>query len=276
MDAVSPGAIASLAKRMRKDIIQEIFEAGSGHPGGSLSCADILAAVFGYAVRPTPHWLSRPDRDRVILSKGHAAPALYAALAEIGLLPREELSTLRKLGSRLQGHPDRTRLPEVEMSTGSLGQGLSVGVGLAWWYRACGYKGHVYVIVGDGEMNEGQIWEAVAFAGAHRLANLIAILDANGLQNDGPVAEILDMRPYAPKIQAFDWDVKEIDGHDAGALIRALDWARSEAPGEKPRFIIAHTVKGKGVSFMENRPEWHSHSISSIEYDKALREVEMA
>ncbi|MCL6444044.1 MAG: transketolase [Alicyclobacillus sp.] len=273
MTELSSVELADFARRIRRQILLQIFQAGSGHPGGSLSCADILAVTYGYAVNPPPDWSSRPDRDRVILSKGHAAPALYATMAEMGFIPVEELSTLRQLGSRLQGHPDRTRLPEVEISTGSLGQGLSVGVGLAWWYRVCGHSGHIYVILGDGELNEGQIWEAISLAGYQHLHNLIAIVDANGLQNDGSIAEILDLRPYSPKITSFGWSVQEVDGHHIGDLMKAIDWAKSDAPGPRPRCIIAHTVKGKGVSFMENRPEWHSHGLSPMEYEQALKEV---
>ncbi len=266
-------AVRELARKIRIDVLTEIREAGSGHPGGSLSCAEILAAVYGYAVKPGPGWLSEVGRDRVILSKGHAAPALYGALAEVGLLDRRELLTLRKLGSPLQGHPDRTRLPAVEMSTGSLGQGLSVAVGLGWWYRATGLRGRIYVVLGDGEMNSGQTWEAIILAGVKKLDNVTAILDANGIQNDGPVAEVLEMRPYDVKVRTFGWTAQTIDGHDPAALIDALDWARSAQPGPAPRFIVARTVKGRGVSFMENRHQWHSHSLTEEEYRKALEEV---
>jgi transketolase len=271
---ITSATIKNIARRTRIDILNQIHDAGSGHPGGSMSCADILSAIYGYAVQPPADWMSRQDRDRVILSKGHAAPALYGVLAEVGLLPHEELSTLRKLGSRLQGHPDRVRLPEVEMSTGSLGQGLSVAAGLAWWYKARKLRGRIYVVLGDGEMDSGQVWEAISLAGGHKLDNLVVVLDANGIQNDGPVPEILDLRPYDAKVRPFGWSVREINGHDIEALMSALDWAKSDEPGTAPRFIIAHTVKGKGVSFMENRYQWHSHSLSEDEYRNALKEVE--
>ncbi len=263
-----------LARSIRRDVIEEIRTAGSGHPGGSLSCAEILAVLYGYVVQPGPDWLSRPDRDHVILSKGHAAPALYAALAEVGLVDREELGTLRQLGSRLQGHPDVTRLAAVEMSTGSLGQGLSVGVGMAWRLRATGGAGRVFVILGDGELDSGQVWEALSLGGVLGLENLVAIVDANEIQNDGPVAGILDLRPYGPKLQAFGWAVREANGHDTGELVAAMDWARSGEPGARPRCVIAHTVKGRGVSFMEGRPEWHSHALTLEQYERAVEEVE--
>ena len=266
--------LTSLARQIRVDILNEIFQAGSGHPGGSMSCADILAVLFGHQIKPGPGWLDEPDRDHVILSKGHAVPALYAVLAECGLIPREELNTLRQFGSRLQGHPDRTRLPAVEMSTGSLGQGLSVGVGLAWAATQSRSPSRSFVILGDGELDSGQVWEAIGFAGAHRLGNLVAIIDANGIQNDGPVPDVLDLRPYSPKLEAFGWAVREINGHDIPELTAAFDWAVSSTPGPRPRAILAHTVKGQGSSFMENQPSWHSHSLTAEQLQAALSEVQ--
>jgi len=265
--------LAELAGHIRLDTLAQIKSAGSGHPGGSLSCADILAVLFGYAIDLDRYRARERVRDYVILSKGHAAPALYAALAGVGLIPHDELSTLRQLGSRLQGHPDRSRLPLVEMSTGSLGQGLSVALGIAWWLGHQPEPGNSFVILGDGELDSGNIWEAIGFAGANGAARLIAIVDANGVQNDGQVKDILDLRPYAPKLQAFGWLTREIDGNDIASLVEAVDWARSE-PGAAPRAIVAKTIKGKGVSYMEGRHEWHSHALSDEEYATAIAELE--
>jgi transketolase len=265
--------LEGVARRIREHILTQIYHGGSGHPGGSMSCVEILAALYAHRIRPGADWFRSNSRDRVILSKGHAAPALYGALAEAGLIPVEELKTLRRLGSRLQGHPDRTRLAEVEMSTGSLGQGLSVGVGLAWMLQRQSVPNYAYVILGDGEMNSGQVWEAIAFSGVKRLDRLVAILDANGFQNDGPVAEVQDLRPYRPKLEAFGWAVREVDGHDMADVADAVDWASSDAPGDAPRFIVANTVKGAGVSFMAGRGDWHSHTLTDQQYHAALEEV---
>jgi transketolase len=264
--------LRALAQKVREYILSQIYAGGSGHPGGSMSCVEILATIFGHKICPPPDWIQLNDRDHFILSKGHAAPALYAVFAAFGLIPEEELKTLRKLGSRLQGHPDRTRLEAVEMSTGSLGQGLSVAVGIAWALRKQ-HRHHSYVVLGDGEMNSGQVWEAIAFAGAHKLNRVIAILDANGIQNDGPVTEILDITPYGPKLEAFGWAVREVDGHSVEELTAALDWATNERLTEKPRFIVANTTKGSGVSFMAGRVDWHSHTLTEEQYETALKEV---
>ncbi len=260
-----------LARQMRVDILQQIFDAGSGHPGGSLSCADVLACIFQTRIDPTALLAGRLDRNHLILSKGHAAPALYAALAGIGVIERSELSELRQLGSRLQGHPDRTRLPAVEMSTGSLGQGLSVGVGLSWQMRRERLPGSVFVVVGDGELDEGQVWEAIALGGVLKLGRLVVIVDANGIQNDGRVEDILDLRPYPQKFTVFGWKVREIDGQDHSEILAALEWA--EAEERQPSMILAHTKKGSGVSFMENQPAWHSHSLTREQVNVAIAEV---
>lgn len=264
--------LETLSKDIRTKILEQIYHAGSGHPGGSLSCADILSALYGHTVHDGP-LVELADRDHVILSKGHAAPALYAALATQGIIPAEELTTLRQLGSRLQGHPDRTRLPSVEMSTGSLGQGLSVGVGLAWRIKVQKRRGRVFVILGDGEMDSGQVWEALALAGVLRLSNLVAVIDANEIQNDGLVSSVLDIRPYGPKLAAFGWHAREIDGHNLTELVDSLDWSTSSVPGETPRCLIAHTVKGCGVSFMEGKAAWHSHALTQEQFDLAIKEV---
>jgi transketolase len=274
-EAFEKDRLRALAQKLREYILLQIYAGGSGHPGGSMSCVEILATIFGYKICPSPDWIQLKDRDHFILSKGHAAPALYAVFAAFGLIPEDELSTLRKLGSRLQGHPDRTRLEAVEMSTGSLGQGLSVAIGIGWTLRRQ-HRHHSYVVLGDGEMNSGQIWEAIAFAGTRKLNRVIAILDANGIQNDGPVKEILDITPYRPKLEAFGWAVREVDGHSIDELTEALDWATTERLGDRPRFIIANTTKGSGVSFMAGRVDWHSHALTEEQYEIALKEVRLS
>ena len=268
-------ALTDLARSIRLDVFGQIRTAGSGHPGGSLSCADILAVLYGYAIDVQRYRDRELVRDYVILSKGHAAPALYAALANVGIIPREELGSLRQLGSRLQGHPDISRLPAAEMSTGSLGQGLSVGLGVAWWLDHQAEAATSYVVLGDGELGSGNIWEAVGYAGANAVSRLVAIVDANGVQNDGSVEDILDLRPYGEKFEAFGWLVSEIDGNDIEQLVEAIEWARTELrPG--PRAIIANTIKGKGVSYMEGSHLWHSHALTREEYLQAVAELEEA
>ena len=260
------------AKSVRCNIIKMVSEAGSGHPGGSLSVVEILVALYFMRLNhhpEEPHW---PDRDRVIVSKGHAAPALYAVLAECGYLPKSELLTLRKFGARLQGHPDMTRMSGLEMSTGSLGQGFSVAVGMAIAGKLDKKAYRVYAILGDGELQEGEVWEA-AMAGAHYgLDNLCVIVDFNKLQIDGRVQDIMNPEPIPDKWKAFGWRVREINGHDLVEIISALDWA-AEAEG-KPSAIIAHTVKGRGVSFMSGSVKWHGVAPSPEEARRALKELE--
>lgn len=262
------------ANAMRRDIIEMIHEAGSGHPGGSLSCTDILAALyFGGVMEYDPANPALEERDRFILAKGHAAPALYAALAEAGFFPREELMTLRKLGTRLQGHPDSNLLPGVEVSTGSLGQGLSIAAGLAAGLRLKNSPAKVYTVLGDGECQEGQVWEAANFAAAQNLGNLVAIVDANGLQIDGALEDVCSAGSLPDKFAAFGWDVHFVDGHDIDALI-ALFTSLPDAAIGKPQAIIAKTVKGKGVSFMENQAGWHGKAPNDDETKQALAELE--
>ncbi|MDI3298897.1 MAG: transketolase [Bacillota bacterium] len=283
------------ALALRRDVIRMLEEAGSGHPGGSLSAADIVAALYFGVLRHDPQRPAWPDRDRFILSKGHAVPVLYAALAEAGYFPREELRTLRRIDSRLQGHPSHRDLPAVEVSTGSLGQGLSVGLGMALAGRLDGRDYRVFVLLGDGELQEGQVWEAALSAPRWRLENLVAVVDYNRLQLDGPVDEILPLEPLAAKWRQFGWDVAEIDGHDMVQVLRALLWAaRREgrveegAAGEgsrdglgplperrpgRPAVLIAHTVKGKGVSFMEGNNEFHGRAPTPEEAARALAEL---
>ncbi|MFQ5692544.1 MAG: transketolase [Nitrospinota bacterium] len=268
----STEALAEQAKAVRREIIRMIAAAGSGHPGGSLSMVEILLVLYHHVLRhrkpEDPDW---EDRDRFILSKGHGVPALYAVLAEFGYLSREELATLRRLGSRLQGHPDRRFLPVLEASTGSLGQGLSVGVGMALAARIDNTSRRTYVLIGDGESEEGQVWEAAMFAAHQGLDNLTAIVDVNGIQLDGFTKDILDLEPLAPKWESFGWFVREIDGHDFGQIFDAFSACRAEAG--RPGVIIARTVKGKGVSEMENNPAFHGRAPNPEQTARALREL---
>ncbi len=259
------------ANAIRRHVIRMTRAAGSGHPGGSLSSADLFAALFFKEMnhRPTdPTW---EDRDRFVLSKGHAAPAYYAALAEAGYFPTDELLTLRKLGSRLQGHPSRGRLPGIEMSTGSLGQGLSVANGMALAGKLDRRAYRVYCICGDGEMESGQIWEAAMLGAHYELDNVTAFVDRNKLQIDGPTEKIMSIEPLPEKWKAFGWHTLEIDGHDMRQILDACDKAK-ETKG-RPTMIIAHTVKGKGVSFMENALSFHGKAPNDEEMKKALKEL---
>ncbi|MGB2705751.1 MAG: transketolase [Candidatus Omnitrophota bacterium] len=259
------------AIQIRKDILTMLEKAGSGHTGGSLSLVEILLALYCYKARHKPKDPDWRERDRIILSKGHGCPALYAVLADAGYFPREELWSLRKLGSRLQGHP-QIGLPGVEISSGSLGQGLSVANGMAFANKMDGIKSKVYCIMGDGETNEGQIWEAAMSAAHHRLDNVCGIVDFNKMQIDGFCCDVKALEPFAEKWRDFGWDAKEVDGHDLEQLMRALDEA--DKVKQKPQIIVAHTVKGKGVSFIENRVKWHGIAPKKEELDKALKELD--
>ncbi len=260
------------ATTIRKHIVEMLAAAGSGHPGGSLSAVEIVTALyFGGFLRydpDNPYW---QDRDRFILSKGHGVPVQYAAMAEAGLLPISELTTLRRIDSRLQGHPVLGSMPGIEASTGSLGQGLSIGLGMALAARMDGKEWNVFVLLGDGECQEGQVWEAAMAAGHHAPSNLIAIIDNNKFQLDGAIADILDVSPLADKWKAFRWETAEINGHDLGQVTDALEWALAR---ERPACIIAHTVKGKGVSFMENQNAYHGVAPTEEELARALAELE--
>lgn len=260
------------ANEIRKDVIRMLAEAGSGHPGGSLSATDILTALYFKVANHDPKNPNWPDRDRIILGKGHGAPALYAALAHAGYFPKNELMNLRKLGSPLQGHPDRRRLAGIEMSTGSLGQGMSIGIGMALARKLDGKNFWTYVITSDGEMNEGQTWEAASFAAFRKVDHLIAVMDYNKFQLDGAVEEILDMEPMVDKWKAFGWHVFEIDGHDMNALVATLEAAKKIE--NMPVIIIAHTIKGKGVSFMEKNNQYHGVAPTKEEAARALKELE--
>ncbi|MDD6769047.1 MAG: transketolase [Coriobacteriaceae bacterium] len=271
----SPADIQARATNMRVNIIKMLHEAGSGHPGGSLSAADIVATLyFGGVMNVNPDDPSDPSRDRFILCKGHAAPVLYAALAELGYIPEEELLTLRKLHSRLQGHPDSKKLPGVEACTGSLGQGLSIAAGLALGLRlnaGGAAPQRVYALMGDGEIEEGQVWEAAMFAAHYGLDNLVAIVDNNNLQIDGDVREVVGLRAIPEKFRAFGWEVLEVDGHDVEALLEAF--ATAQGASGKPVCIVASTVKGKGVSFMENQAGWHGKAPNDEQAQQAIAEL---
>jgi transketolase len=263
--------MAADCRRIRNRIIDAIYRAGSGHSGGSLSCVEILWTLYSgvLCVRPEePDW---PDRDRFVLSKGHAAPALYAVLAEKGFFSTEELNVLRCAGSSLQGHPDMRKVPGVEMSTGSLGMGISVGVGMALAARLAGRPSRICVLVGDGELQEGQNWEALMAARKFGLGNLSVIVDRNGVQLDGPTDEIMPLLDIGAKIRSFGWEVSSCNGHDCARLREALMWARDAT--ELPRAVVAETVKGRGVSFMEGRSAWHGKTISPDDYAAAKAEL---
>jgi transketolase len=262
-----------LATRLRIEIIRMIGAAGSGHPGGSLSEVELLAALYFRVMRHDPKNPAWPDRDRFILSKGHGCPALYATYAEAGYIDPALLATLRKLGSPLQGHPDRRMLPILETSTGSLGNGLSVGVGMAMAARLDKRDYHTFVMVGDGEIQEGQIWEAAMYAGFHKLTNLTLIVDYNRQQLDGFLKDILDPAPVAEKFRAFNWHTVQMDGHDFKQVIPALEAARAGKSG-KPTAVIANTIKGKGVSFMENNVDWHGVAPKPDQVEAAVKELE--
>lgn len=256
------------AKKLRVAIVKTLHKSQSGHTGGSLSAIDLVTALYFHKMRHNPADPAWEGRDRFILCKGHAAPALYVALAETGYFPVEDLMTLRRLGSHLQGHPDSKSTPGVEVPTGSLGQGLSMAVGMSLGLKADGKSNRVYALLGDGELQEGQVWEA-AMAGAHyRLDNLCAMVYANALQIDGEVAKVMNVAPIADKFRAFGWHAVEIDGHDMAAIIEALDLAETVAG--RPTVIVARTVKGKGVSFFENKASYHGVPPSDEELPRAL------
>jgi len=259
------------ARQIRRHIIKMLGQAGSGHTGGSLSASDIAACLYFWEMNidpSQPHWV---ERDRFVLSKGHAAPVLYAVLAEKGFFPPDHLNNLRKLGSPLQGHPDMRKVPGVEASTGSLGQGISWAVGMALAGKMDNKSYRVYTLLGDGEIEEGMVWEAAMAAAHYKLDNLIAFVDHNGLQIDGRVEEVMSPLPIPDKFKAFGWEVLEIDGHDHKQIMKALNTARSVKG--KPTAVVAHTVKGKGCSFMEDRVEWHGVAPKPDEVEKALAEL---
>lgn len=263
--------VKDIAKKMRIDIIEEVSAAGSGHPGGSLSVTDIIATLYFDKMNIDPANPTDPDRDRFVLSKGHVAPALYAALAERGYFPLEDLKGLRKPWSHLQGHPNMNDTPGVDMSTGSLGQGLSAAVGMALAGKLDAKDYYVYCVMGDGEIQEGQIWEAAMSAGHYHLNHLIAFVDWNGLQIDGANDDVMTVAPIDEKFRAFGWNAVIIDGHDTDAIAAAIDWGKASA--DKPTVIVCKTVKGKGVSFMENVAGWHGVAPNAEQTEQALAEL---
>ena len=259
------------AKEIRKDIIEEVYNAKSGHPGGSLSIADIMAVLYFNELKideKNPRW---EDRDRVVLSKGHCSPALYAALAERGFFSKETLKSFRKIESNLQGHPDLNKVQGVDMTSGSLGQGLSVANGMAISAKMDNKDYRVYVILGDGEIEEGQVWEAAMTANKYKLDNLCVIVDNNNLQIDGTIEEVMSSYPINEKFKSFGFNVLNIDGNNIEEIINAFESAKKTK--DKPTCIIAKTIKGKGVSFMENKAEWHGKAPSEEEYNEAMREL---
>lgn len=259
------------AKAIRVEILKMLTEAGSGHTGGSLSAADIVAALYFYKMRHSPQDPKWRERDRFILSKGHAAPVLYAALALSGYFEKSLLKTLRKIGSPLQGHPCSKKLPGVEISTGSLGQGLSIANGLALGLKLDNLPSRVYCLIGDGESQEGQIWEAAMTAAHYRIDNLCAIIDNNGLQIDGPCSEVMGIEPIVQKWEAFGWYVIDIDGHNMGSIIDAFDEA--ESVNGRPTMVVARTIKGKGVCSFEGKVEYHGTAPTCQELECALKEL---
>lgn len=264
-------SLEKTAAEIRCGIIKAIHNAGSGHPGGSLSAADIVTALYFDEMNVDPENPKMKGRDKFILSKGHAGPVQYSALAVKGYFPMEDFMTLRKLGSKFQGHPDMHKVPGIEMSTGSLGQGISAAGGMAMANKLDGDPGRIYVLLGDGEIQEGIVWEALMSAAHNKLDNMVAILDHNGLQIDGKNEDVMTVAPVVEKFQAFGWNVIQIDGHDFGQILDAFKQAR-ECKG-KPTMIVAETIKGKGVSFMENNPGWHGKAPDEEQTKQALAEL---
>lgn len=263
--------LEEVSKLIRKDIVSMLTESASGHPGGSLSITDIMAVLFFKEMNIDTSKVNDPNRDRFVLSKGHAAPALYSALARKGYFEVEELKTLRQTGSRLQGHPNMNDLPGIDMSTGSLGQGISAAVGMALAGKIDKKDYRVYVIMGDGELEEGQVWEASMSAAHYKLDNLTAFIDNNGLQIDGNIEDVMNPGPIDRKFEAFGWNVLKINGHDYDEIITAI--AKAKEFKGKPTAIICNTIKGKGVSFMENKAAWHGTAPSKEQCEQALKEI---
>ena len=271
MDQSKNLELKKTANNVRLGIIEAVYNAACGHPGGSLSIADVLTYLYFVEMKVDVKNPADKDRDRFVLSKGHTAPALYSVLAERGFFPKEELKTLRKTDSRLQGHPDMKGVPGVDMSTGSLGLGISTACGMALSAKVSGDSYRVYTVIGDGESQEGQVWEAAMFASHYKLDNLVCVLDLNGLQIDGPITEVMNPTPHDEKFRAFGWHVITIDAHDFDQIEAAFNEAR-EVKGQ-PTVIIARSVKGKGVSFMENKCEWHGQAPKEDLYLVAVADL---
>lgn len=263
--------LKKIANEIRKDIITSVFSAKSGHPGGSLSSADILTYLYFEEMNIDPKNPQKQDRDRFILSKGHVAPVYYSTLANRGFFPKEDLKTLRKIGSYLQGHPDKKHIPGVDMSTGSLGQGISAAVGMALSAKLSNDNYRTYTLLGDGEIQEGQVWEAAMFAGHKKLDNLVVIIDNNGLQIDGNIEEVCSPYPIDEKFKSFNFHVINIDAHNFDEIKMAFDEAKSIK--DKPTAIIAKSIKGKGISFMENQACWHGSAPNEEQYELAMKEL---
>jgi transketolase len=275
MDTVTDDMLREIeakARRLRVTALQMIWDVGSGHCGPSLSWADIAATLYAAVLHLRPGEPKWPDRDRFVLSKGHGAPILYAALAEAGFYPPEFLHTFRRIGGGLQGHPDLKTTPGLEMTTGSLGNGLSAGAGMALATRYSGHQYRVYVLLGDGECQEGQVWEAAMAASTRKLGNLIAIVDRNGLQQTGSTENLAAIEPLDQKWLACGWRVRTVDGHNVAQLLDAFDWAQHSS--DQPSAIIARTTKGKGVSFMEGRAEWHAKAMTAADMEQAMAELQ--
>jgi len=274
MDSSEKKQLSLTANRVRQHIIEGTFNAKSGHPGGSLSAADVITYLYFKEMKVDPSNPKWEDRDRFVLSKGHAAPALYGALAVKGFFPEDEIKNLRKPTSFLQGHPDMRKVPGVDMSTGSLGQGVSCAVGMALNGKITGKDYRVYSVLGDGEIQEGQVWEAAMFASHKKLDNLTIFIDNNNLQIDGTMEEVNSPYPIPEKFAAFGWNTVEIDGHDFDQIEDAI--AQAKSVKDKPTAVIMHTVKGKGVSFMENQVGWHGVAPNAEQYENAMNELKTA
>lgn len=271
MDSVTINELKEIARKIRIGAVEAVYSASSGHPGGSLSIADVLAYLYFFDMNIDPDDPHMEDRDRLVLSKGHACPALYAALALRGFFPYDELKTLRKIDSRLQGHPDMNKVPGIDMSTGSLGQGVSSACGMALAAKIDDSERHIYAIVGDGECEEGEVWESAMFASHYHLDNLTYILDWNKLQIDGKVDDVIGPTPFPEKFNAFGWNVLQADAHDFESIDHAIRSAR--AFKGSPSVVIASSVKGKGVSFMEDQAGWHGKAPNKEQYETAISEL---
>ncbi len=272
MNAEKIKALSLHAANVRKLALEAVYSAGAGHPGGSLSAADILTYLYMEEMNVNPDEPKAADRDRFVLSKGHCSPALYGVLAERGFIPKEDIKTFRHADSYLQGHPDMKGVPGVDMSTGSLGQGISAACGMAKAAKLNGKDYRVYTMLGDGECEEGQVWEAAMFAAHYKLNNLIAFLDFNGLQIDGDITKVMNPTPFDKKFEAFGWNVIRINAHDFNLIEAAVKEAKSVE--DKPTLILADSIKGKGVSFMENKAEWHGAAPNKEQYEQAISELD--
>ncbi|MBS6831495.1 MAG: transketolase [Clostridiales bacterium] len=272
MNAEKIKALSLHAANVRKMALEAVYSAGAGHPGGSLSAVDILTYLYMEEMNVNPDEPKAADRDRFVLSKGHCSPALYGVLAERGFIPKEDIKTFRHADSYLQGHPDMKGVPGVDMSTGSLGQGISVACGMAKAAKLNGKDYRVYTMLGDGECEEGQVWEAAMFAAHYKLNNLIAFLDFNGLQIDGDITKVMNPTPFDKKFEAFGWNVIRINAHDFNLIEAAVKEAKSVE--DKPTLILADSIKGKGVSFMENKAEWHGAAPNKEQYEQAISELD--